>query len=392
MATQYAGGPILSIPVTTGGTGYASSPTVNLAGTGYGFGATFTANFSGGAVTSITVNTGGHLYPISGVTATVSGGSGTGCVLGAPVVSSGDVNTTFTSDGTKQSLINSMETALLAAGWTTVSGHATTNLLMQTHATPYPLQANFRFKDNGGTGIQISLENTAGSLAGANSTSAGASITPVNTRVFRIIANPYQFCIVAVGIFTTSSTYAFGCVPYVPSFLTGVTAAGFIISDASVDNDTNTNRTKWRTQLIQSGGSFTSPNQQLLWNSSLNQNNNSGSPNQGGASLIQLLIPMMAWYGSIGVSLGTFAQPYRWAGLQIHSCDPLVSWGLTSANDEPLIRGQIWDATVVCDAYAGDTTSSWDGHNWFALTANNAGGGGTSGQAGPRGTLFLVIP
>jgi len=392
MATQYAGGPILSIPVTAGGTGYASAPTVNLSGTGYGFGATFTANFSGGAVTSITVNTGGHLYPITGMTASVSGGSGTGCVLGAPVVSSGDVNTTFTNDGTKQNIINNMETALLAAGWTTISGHLTSNLLMQTHATPYPLQANFRFKDNGGTDVQISIENTAGTIVGSNTTGNGISLHPVNTRIFRVIANPYQFCVTVPAVYVNAGTYALGGVPYVPSFLTGVTVAGVLVGNGNGDNDGNTNRCSFRVQLLQSGAAST-PNFQVLWNSSVwwATTANPGVP--AAAASPQLVIPMSAKYDQIGYSLGaTFLQPYRWAGLQINSCDPLMSWGLTGWSDEPQIRCQLWDATVVCDSYAGDTISSWDSHNWLAITASNVGGNIVSGQNGPRGTLWLVIP
>lgn len=385
MSTQYAGGPILSIPVTSGGVSFTSAPTVVLAGTGAGFGATFTANFSGGSVTSITVNTGGHLYPISGVTASVTGGGGSGCVLGAPVVSGGDVNTTYTSDGTKQNLINAIETALLAAAWTTVSGHATTNLLMQTHSTPYPLQANFRFRDNGGTSIQITVENTSGSVAGPGGTGNGVSLTPVNTRVFRVIANPYQFFILVPGTYNAACTFAFGGVPYVPSFVTGVTAAGLVMGNSESDGDTST-RLSWRTNLTPVTSNFTIGLFQTLWNASLFNGTNT-APGSAPACPC-LLVPMMANLAAIGTTTATWNQPYRWAGLQIHSGDPLICWGLTGYSDEPQIRGQLWDALVVCDAYTGDSTSSWDSHNWFAITNNNTGLAGN----GARGTLFVVTP
>ena len=57
----------------------------------------------------------------------------------AVVLSGGpNVNATFTG-ATKQNIIDGIETQLLAAGWSTISGHLTTNLLMQTATTPQGL-------------------------------------------------------------------------------------------------------------------------------------------------------------------------------------------------------------------------------------------------------------
>lgn len=394
MSTQYAGGPITAIAVSAGGSGYTVAPTVSLSGVGAGTGATFTVNLVSGVVTSVTVTAGGHLYPISGVTATLTGGTGgSGATAGAVTVSGGDVNTTYTSDGTKQSLINGIETALLSAGWTTISGHATTNLLMQTVATPYPLQARFRFKDNGGSSIQISVENTAGTITGSNTTSAGGVLTPVNTRVFRVIANPYQAFIFVPGTFTTASTFVYIGVPFVPAFLTGITNCALVIGNATADADVATNRPSWRIQLNLQGSANT-PNQEAIWNSGILQNNSLGGPANNGASLPNFLIPMFAEYAAIGITLGaTFMQPYRWFGGIIHEADPILSWGLTTTSDEPTLKCILWDATILMDAYPGDSTSSWDSHNWWGITANNNGGNtqGT-GVGGPRGTLFVVTP
>jgi hypothetical protein len=196
-------------------------------------------------------------------------------------------------------------------------------------------------------------------------------------------------------VFTTAGTFVFGCVPFVPSFVTGVTNAGFVHGNSSSDSDTNNNRPSWRVQLVivAASSSNTSANVQAIWNAAIAQSQN-GNPINAGISAPQFLVPMSAVYGTIGVTMGsTFTQPYRWVNGVIHNCDPLMAWGTTANTDEPTIKCQVWDATILTDAYPGDSTSSWDSHNWYAVTANN-NGGNTQGTnaASPRGTLFLVVP
>ena len=56
---------IVSVNVTNGGTGYSTSPSIDISFTGTGgFGAQGTAVVSGGVITAITVDTGGFGYPI----------------------------------------------------------------------------------------------------------------------------------------------------------------------------------------------------------------------------------------------------------------------------------------------------------------------------------------
>src|SRR4051812_29660661 len=97
-------------------------------------------------------------------------------------------NTTFTPTS-KQSLINNIETVLLAAGWTTVSGHNTTTLIMQTATTPQGLNIQFKFKDNAGTCVTFSLQNVLGTKVGTNSTTTGGQLNPGTGLVYRMIAN-----------------------------------------------------------------------------------------------------------------------------------------------------------------------------------------------------------
>ena len=80
-------GAIASVPITTAGTGYTSSPTfvVSAPDVPGGNTAVITATVSGGVVTGITVSSGGTGY-INPPTITFSGGGGTGLVLGTAVM------------------------------------------------------------------------------------------------------------------------------------------------------------------------------------------------------------------------------------------------------------------------------------------------------------------
>ena len=80
-------GAIATIPVTSGGAGYTSSPTfvVSAPEVPGGNTAVVTANISGGIITSITISSGGTGY-INPPSVTFSGGGGTGLVLGTPTM------------------------------------------------------------------------------------------------------------------------------------------------------------------------------------------------------------------------------------------------------------------------------------------------------------------
>ena len=73
---QYLAGPLASIAVVNGGSGYTTAPTVTITGGG-GSGATATATISGGSVTGIAVTNGGTGYT-SAPSIAIAGGGGTG--------------------------------------------------------------------------------------------------------------------------------------------------------------------------------------------------------------------------------------------------------------------------------------------------------------------------
>lgn len=288
-------------------------------------------------------------------------------------------NTTFTPTN-KQDLINNIETVLLAAGWTTISGHNTTTLIMQSATTPAGLKGQIVVKDNAGTCVQISIQNVPGTLVGGNSTTAGFSLNPgASSKLYRIIANKYQFF-----VFTRSPTpareFAWVSVPYVPDFLVGqVTEC--IVGGSNCFSDSSTSvPTSFRTRLhnVQEGtGNWC--NSQTICNGNLVDIANNGAP--GGSSFGTLML-----LGNSDDSENI--KGFRWHDNSANLSDALLVWGLTNTAAEGKIRGQLWDALLSSESYAADLTTSVDAHNWIAITDTNVGVGGQC----PRGTLFIAIP
>jgi autotransporter-associated beta strand protein len=90
---------LASIPVTAGGSGFVSTPIVQITGGG-GTGATAVANVAGGVVTGITITNPGIGYT-SAPTVVLHGGMGTGATTGTPTLAANaSGGLTFTGSGT----------------------------------------------------------------------------------------------------------------------------------------------------------------------------------------------------------------------------------------------------------------------------------------------------
>ena len=98
--------------LSSGGSGYTSAPTVNVAVSGGGGGVAMTAAVANGSVTGLTVtNPGTGIQPSSAATITFSGGGGTGAaatiapsIYGAPTIAGGMQVVIATADGSKWGL------------------------------------------------------------------------------------------------------------------------------------------------------------------------------------------------------------------------------------------------------------------------------------------------
>jgi hypothetical protein len=287
-------------------------------------------------------------------------------------------NTTFIPTN-KQNLIDNIETVLLAAGWTTISGHATTTLVMQSATTPQGLNMQMKFKDNGGTCVTLSLQNVSGSKVGTNSTTTGVQLNPgASSKTYRMVANKYQAFIWTASVTPGREFAGFG-VPYIPVFLVGVIIECMWLQGNGISDTSTTIATSLRTSLqsyTPTAGLFGT--QQMLVNGNLWQldaNTNPGSQNGGFC-----VIP-------VGMFVVDNLRAYRWHDNSASLIDALVAWGLTSATDEGKIRGQLWDSMLSSESYAGDLTTIADSHNWIALTDLQNGS-----NVQPRGTLFIATP
>jgi len=288
-------------------------------------------------------------------------------------------NATFTPTN-KQNLIDNLETVLLAAGWTTISGHGTTTLVMQSATTPQGLNGQIKVKDNAGSCVQISIQNVAGTKVGGNSTTAGFSLNPgASSKTYRVVANKYQFFIWTPTP-TPAREFAFVTIPSIPSFLVGIITECivggsncFSDSSASIPNSFRT-----RTQYVQPNvGNW--GNCQVICNGNIvDIANNSAS----GASSLGTLLLLSNSESTENV------KGFRWHDNSANLSDALLVWGLTSTSDEGKIRAQLWDAFFSSESYGGDLTTTADAHNWIVITDANAGVGGSL----PRGTLFLATP
>ncbi len=289
------------------------------------------------------------------------------------------VKTTFTGD-TKQNIINGLETILLSASWTTISGHNTTNLLMQTVSTPQSCQMRFRFKDNGGSCVQISVENVTGMVTGTNDTNHGASLLPAAAKVWTVIASGYQFACFVAGM-TNAREWAFGCVPWVPSFIASATTIiGFIQGNAGSDSDGSL-RYSFRSPA---GGSSEYPGNYSTIYAGV-KCETSGATNWGCNGLC---IPVMQLFAP-----GGYYTPNpinTWANGDFLAVDPLVAWADTDPYGNVMVRGQIWDAIYITGSVAVDTTATFDSHTWQNMAASNGGASNNTNTARTSGGLWLM--
>lgn len=298
----------------------------------------------------------------------------------------GCFNSTFTASGTKQDLADNIETALLAAGWTTISGSGTSNLLMQTGTTPYGHQMNFRFKAQTNC-VVISIESTDGTtIVGGNSTTAGIPLLPVNTEIWRVIANQFQFCIFVDASPTVARRFAIGSVPYVPSFLTGVAYAGLLMGNAINDSDT-TSRASFRTLLgLYNNGCA---NYQAVYGSTIFENANSAIANANAANSPSFCeVPQTAGGGGRSTINTFYVMPYHWANGDVITCDTWIAFALSLTTTEFMKRFQLWDSIILLDGFTAGgtpTTTTIASRTCQNITDSNFGGNTNSA----RGSLFL---
>jgi len=309
------------------------------------------------------------------------------------------VNTTFTG-ASIQNIIDGIETALLSAGWTTVSGHGTTNLLMQSGLTPNPqnLQMRLRVKSNSGNCATCSIENVAGTKTSTNSTTAGLMLNPGAAKTFRVIANKYQGFVFTSSVNTSREFVCFG-VPALPGPLQGVITECIWGSGNAISDTDTSNRDSFRVALSADGtsGNVTGNNignQAFILNGTLlevNNNTFTGGGNNAGNAALRLATTAGARMVATNSSPNQTGGGVKWHDDESFIVDAIICFGISGQSDEAKARGYIWDAAIITESFTADSTTSFsDGtatQNWFNITSSNAGVQGVA-----RGSLFLIVP
>jgi len=277
--------------------------------------------------------------------------------------------TTFTGD-TKANICAGVEAALNAAGWSTISGHGTTDMVLQTGTTSQGYALRAHFKDNGGTCIQVSMVTTDGAKASTVGTAYGASLLPGVAKVWQIVANPYQFVLWVPGDSTVAREFCLFSCPYVPSFFLPMPQyIGILHTNTLSDSSTDDPQNNFRYSAVD-WGQNAAPNFVCLFGTSIWENANNRWNNSNYPSMPLFVTPISAWGGNANVTAGS-ERFYRYQNGNLFSMDAMLAWGLTAFGDEPKVACQLWDALLICGPFAMDTVTAFDTHNWVCITDSN---------------------
>lgn len=293
-----------------------------------------------------------------------------------------NINTTFSNSGspTRREIVDGIVAALASAGWSTVSGSGTGDVLMESATTPQGLKCRVRVYDPGSGNTARLYLRSAGITAAAGT--FGAGLLPEANKLWRVIANRYQAFVFSPYMVASRAYVGFGSL-YIPStFASQIFECCWMWGSANGDTDTTTRPSfRW---TLGSNQNFSTSEMCFILNGNMwevgNGTNLGGTGSPGNPTLIYPQHANMAYQG------------YSQYAFRFHDdspliAEPLMAFGLNSG-DEAKIRGQLWDAIIMTDVMSMGTTFSFDGHNFHNLTHINAG----SQNLCARGSLLVVVP
>jgi hypothetical protein len=277
------------------------------------------------------------------------------------------VNNTFTAT-TRADLVNNITSACSSAGWGTISGTpgSGADVTLETAAQNAGAKVRFRFFDPAANNCaQITMKHPSGTP-----TSAICYLLPTaGTGLWRVIANKFFFYAFPSGsgaIPTAARGAIMGGTIYTFSMSnTDGICIGMVMGSGTSDTDASTHIT-WR-RCVQPSSSAP------LW-SVLN-----------GSTLVETIsTSVSAGEPSIAVWQGgrtSQDEGYRWEDGTYPVYEALVAWATGSAiGNEPMIKGQLYDACVLNGSRTGEGTVSLDGHTWLILTDTPTGNVGRTAQ------------
>jgi len=306
-----------------------------------------------------------------------------------------NVNTTFTTTtGTRAEIVAGIESALTTAGWSTVSGGGTGDVLMQSAATPDGRNIRVRLYDPGsGNCAQVFIKNNVAL------TSQAHYLLPAAAKVFRVIACKYQFFCFTAGLSVAREFVGAG-VPYIPTFLQSGGSAitgyhGWIQGNATGDA-TTVIVPCFRTQAGTGKSTSTSYAMgSVMINGTVLDISHANTGAAGNIGYQRLIVPVSGIGGSIASDQDLIASAYRWFDNSLQMSEPLIA-AATVVTNEAKIHGQLWDAVIASDDLTLDTTISFDSHSFFTVgsSTGSLNAAIASGKLGTsaRFSLCVVIP
>jgi hypothetical protein len=259
------------------------------------------------------------------------------------------INRTFTP-ANRADLVNNLTQAVSDAGWTNISGTdgSGADVIMET-ATSAGAKCRVRFFDPAANNCaQITLKHATGSP-----TSQIVYCLPSNT--WRVIANKYGFgaFMTTAGNVLAQRGWVFLGEFYQPSWLqvTSGDTCAFIIGAGSTDTDA-TARTGWR-RAVRANAAVPS----TIYGATL-IDYAVGTTNVG--------IPGLCVFQG---GLSSQDQGFRWDDGTFTVIEPIVAWATGSVQtNEARLKGQLFDAMIVAGSWTAESTISFDGHTWMAIT------------------------
>jgi hypothetical protein len=127
------------------------------------------------------------------------------------------------------------------------------------------------------------------------------------------------------------------------------------------------------------------------WRKMLRGGNTTLGPRWSGIFGSTLVEGVGSGIGALGIAVlqggsNVGDSDYRWEDTTLLLYEPLVGWATgSSASNEGRIKGQLWDAIVVSGTWTSETTVSFDGHNFIAITDT------ATASLGQTQTLFIAV-
>lgn len=244
----------------------------------------------------------------------------------------------------ESALIDHLETHLVSAGWTIISGGGSDAIKFESAATPESMKIRI-VTSSQGTEMGLELRNASESATGATA-QVRCDVDGVNS--WRLMANKYAFI-----LFEETAAVAFGaagakkwCMAgtlFLESFLTPtITEIGFLFGDHK-KTTSDLHHNSFRVESEIRGNSAANS---LLYNAVVRNTEDVNANIERGDSGFLLSY----WSQGTGVYSGSPTKLAQWVSAEHFMCDPLLGWGEPSrtANFKQL-RGQLYDCVIAMD-------------------------------------------